>query len=93
MKNEWILEKNHLSYWLRQLRKERDLIGPLREEGKDIVFRTVEQIHEVVLDSPASLPSPKEFLHPQYNPMLRLKVTTHGINLSSKPQPVSPTCT
>ncbi len=90
MKNEWILEKNHLSYWLRQLRKERDLLGPLRDEGRDIVFRTVEQIHEVVLDAPASLPSPKEFLFPQYNPMFRLKVTSDEFNLPSKPQPVSP---
>ncbi len=72
MKGEWILDKNHLSYWLRQLRKDRQLIGPLRDEGRDIVFRTVENIHEIVLDCPASLPSPKEFLFPQYEPMLRL---------------------
>ncbi|NOZ25905.1 MAG: hypothetical protein GXO94_07460 [Nitrospirae bacterium] len=75
MKREWILEKNHISYWLRQLRKDRDLVGPLRNEGKDVVFMTVEQIHEVVLDLPASLPSPKEFLFPQYESMLRFNVS------------------
>ncbi len=68
---EWILDKNHLSYWLRQLRKDRELIGPLRNEGKDIVFSTVDKIHELVLDCPALLPSPKEFLFPQYEAMLR----------------------
>lgn len=71
MKNEWILDKNHLSYWLRQLRKERELIGPLRNGGKDILFRSVDMIHEIALECPASLPSPKEFFSPQYEPMLR----------------------
>ncbi len=71
MKNSWILDKNHLSYWLRQLRKDRELIGPLRRYNHDIVFRTVEDIHEIELDCPASLPSPKEFLFPQYERMLR----------------------
>jgi len=89
MKNEWILDKNHLSYWLRQLRKERELIGPLRNGGKDIVFKTVEQIHEVVLDPPASLPSPKEFLFPQYDPMLRLDVADEESAVHFRPQPVS----
>jgi len=68
---EWILDKNHLSYWLRQLRRERELIGPLRNGGGDIVFSTVDKIHELVLDCPALLPSPKEFFFQQYEPMLR----------------------
>lgn len=72
MKREWILDKDHLSYWLRQLRHERELIGPLRDGGKDILFRTVDMIHEIVVECPASLPSPKEFLIPQYEPMLRI---------------------
>lgn len=84
MKTELILYKRNLSYWLRQLRKGRELIGPLMDGGNglpkksetfwganDIVFKSVEKIHEIVLDCPASLPSPKEFLFPQYEPMLK----------------------
>ncbi|RMG02855.1 MAG: hypothetical protein D6726_06730 [Nitrospirae bacterium] len=82
-KNIWILDKNHLSYWLRQLRNSRDLIGPLREEGGDIVFRSVENIHEIELDLPAALPTPKEFLFPQYEPLFRLKKGNGGL---SKPE-------
>ncbi len=67
--SNWILEKNHLSYWLRQLRKEMDLVAPL-SEGDDIVYRSVEKIHEIALDTPASLPSLKEFLLPQFEPLL-----------------------
>jgi ferredoxin len=73
MKNELILDKNHLSYWLRQLRKNRELIGPLKNGGEDIVFKSVDKIHEIILNCPASLPSPKEFLFPQYEPMLKYK--------------------
>lgn len=73
MKNELILDKNNLSYWLRQIRKNRELIGPLMNDGNDIVFKSVDKIHELVLDCPASLPSPKEFIFPQYEPMLRMR--------------------
>ncbi len=66
MSSEWILDKNHLSYWLRQLRKEADLIGPLKKPGGDIVFESIERIHEIFLDLPALIPGPKEFLFPQY---------------------------
>ncbi len=68
----WILEKNHLSYWLRQMRKGMELIAPLRT-GDDFVFKSVESIHEIALDCPASLPSPKEFLMPQYEPMIEME--------------------
>lgn len=68
----WSLEKDRLSYWLRQLRKERELIGPLRQGGGDIAFQTVEMLHEIATECPSSLPSPKEFLFPQYEPMLFL---------------------
>ncbi len=64
MTKEWILPKGHLSYWLRQLRNTASLIAPLRVDG-DIVFKSLENIHEVSLDNPALLPSPKEFLFPQ----------------------------
>lgn len=82
MKTELILYKRNLSYWLRQLRKGRELIGPLMDSGiggaNDIVFKSVEKIHEIVLDCPASLPSPKEFLFPQYEPMLKYKGQGQG---------------
>ncbi|MFZ6006633.1 MAG: 4Fe-4S dicluster domain-containing protein [Nitrospirota bacterium] len=78
MKNELILDKNNLSYWLRQLRKNRELIGPLMNGGNDIVFKGVDKIHEIVLDCPSSLPSPKEFLFPQYEPMLEYKEQSQG---------------
>lgn len=84
MKSEWILNKNHLSYWLRQLRKERELIGPLRVGGNDILFKTVDMIHDIVLDCPASMPSPKEFLFPQYEPMLRFSGSTQSYSRGPK---------
>lgn len=71
MKNNLILDKNYLSYWLRQIRKKMFLIAPLKTENGEIVFETVKNIHEIVLDCPASLPSPKEFLFPQKEEMFR----------------------
>lgn len=69
MKSNFVLNKAYLSYWLRQLRKNADLIGPLKSVDGDIVFRSVTNIHDTVLDCPASLPSPKEFLFPQKEEM------------------------
>ncbi len=62
----YILYKDHLSYWLRQLRNEADLIGPLRKSPADVVYERVEQIHEIVLDMPTLMPSIKEFFMPQW---------------------------
>ena len=73
---QWILEKNHLSYWLRQKRKKMDLIAPMEKRG-DIVFTSIEKIHKIALDCPALIPSPKEFLFPQLEPILS-KATTGG---------------
>ncbi len=73
MKREWILDKNHLSYWLRQLRNQMELIAPMRTEEADIVFRTVQEIHRIELDGPALLPSIKEFFLPQYEPLFKVK--------------------
>ncbi|MBI5198989.1 MAG: 4Fe-4S dicluster domain-containing protein [Nitrospirae bacterium] len=78
---ELILYKDHLSYWLRQLRKERELIGPLRGEETDIVFKSVENIHDIVLDLPAILPTVKEFLFPQYEPMFKYLMTDEVVDL------------
>ena len=71
MKGGLVLSKAHLSYWLRQLRKDADLIGPLRSADGDIVFSSVENIHDIVADCPANLPSPKEFLFPQKEEMYK----------------------
>lgn len=71
MKKDLVLEKSNLSYWLRQLRKEMSLIGPMEGENDDIVFKAVENIHEMVLDCPALIPSPKEFLFPQKEDMFK----------------------
>lgn len=70
MAGQWVLEKSHLSYWLRQMRKESEIIGPLRERG-DIVLKNIDRLHETALDCPALIPSAKGFLFPQMEPMLR----------------------
>ncbi|RME63715.1 MAG: hypothetical protein D6778_09145 [Nitrospirae bacterium] len=69
MKGTYILYKDHLSYWLRQLRKEADLIGPLRKDTGDVIYERVEQIHEIVTNGPTLLPSIKEFFLPQWEIM------------------------
>jgi ferredoxin len=69
MKKVLVLNKNYLSYWLRQLRKEMELIAPMRGFNGDFVFKTVEQIHEICLDCPSSIPLPKEFVFPQLEEM------------------------
>ncbi len=75
MKGQWILDKNHLSYWLRQLRNQMELIAPMRNEQGDIVFKTVQEIHRIELDCPALLPSIKEFFLPQYEPLFNVQGT------------------
>jgi sulfhydrogenase subunit beta (sulfur reductase) len=71
MKKTFMLDKNYLSYWLRQIRKERSLIAPLRLESGDIVLGMVKNIHEIEFNCPSSIPSPKEFLFPQKEDMFR----------------------
>lgn len=79
MKNSLVLDKNYLSYWLRQIRKKMCLIAPQRIENTDIVFNTVENIHEIELNCPASMPSIKEFLFPQKEAMFRFSEGTVDI--------------
>ena len=69
MKKVLTLNKNYLSYWLRQLRKEMQLIGPMRGFKGDFVFKSIGQIHEISLDCPASAPLPKEFVFPHVEEM------------------------
>jgi len=71
MKKTYIIDKDYLSYWLRQLRKKRELIAPLSLGDGEIVLTTVEKIHDIELNCPASIPSPKEFLFPQKEDMFR----------------------
>lgn len=69
MPNLYILDKNHLSFWLRKLRNGRLLIAPVRDPSGDIVLAELVHMHETALDGPALMPSPKEFLLPQMEQM------------------------
>ena len=69
MGNDLVLNKNYLSYWLRQLRKEMELIAPMKGINGDFVFKTVDQIHAISTDCTPEAPSPKEFLFPQVEEM------------------------
>lgn len=71
MKGDYVLSKAHLSYWLRHLRKDADLIAPMRTIDGDVTFCSIENIHDIALDAPAGIPSPKEFLFPQKEEMFR----------------------
>ena len=65
MAQTYILNKNHLSFWLRRIRNTHELIAPVTDTSGDIVLTEIAQLHEIALDGPALLPSPKEFLLPQ----------------------------
>ena len=65
MLEQYILNKNHLSFWLRQLKASHELIAPMRDVTGDIVLTELTRMHETALDGPALMPSPKEFLLPQ----------------------------
>jgi sulfhydrogenase subunit beta (sulfur reductase) len=79
MNKAFILDKNYLPYWLRQIRKKMSLIAPLRSGNGDIVLKTVENIHEIELNCPASIPSVKEFLFPQKEDMF--KFSESGVDI------------
>lgn len=79
MKNSLALDKNYLSYWLRQIRQKMSLIAPIRVGNLGVVLKTVENIHEIELNCPASIPSVKEFLFPQKEDMFRLSEGTVDI--------------
>ncbi len=65
MAETFILNKNHLSFWLRKLKTSHQLIAPMRDVSGDIVLTELIRMHETALDGPALMPSPKEFLFPQ----------------------------
>ncbi len=65
MAEQYLLNKNHLSFWLRQLKAAHELIAPMRDVSGDIVLTELTRMHETALDGPALMPSPKEFLLPQ----------------------------
>jgi formylmethanofuran dehydrogenase subunit D len=56
-------------YKVRQLRKEKELIGPMKGFQGDFVFKTVEQVHEISIEYPLTLSLPKEFIFPQVEEM------------------------
>lgn len=60
-----ILNKNHLSFWLRRIRNGRQLIAPVRDASGDVIVTDLVRMHDTALDGPAVMPSPKEFLLPQ----------------------------
>ncbi len=65
MAEQYILNKNHLSFWLRKLKSSRELIAPMRDVSGDIVLSELSRMHETALDGPALMPSPKEYMLPQ----------------------------
>ena len=65
MTESYILDKNHLSFWLRRLKTSHQLIAPVHDVSGDIVLTELQKMHETALDGPALRPSPKEFLLPQ----------------------------
>ncbi len=70
-----ILDKNHLSFWLRRLRNGSELIAPVRDRSGDIILTELARMHDTALDGPALLPSPKEFLLPQMERLFRYSAT------------------
>jgi sulfhydrogenase subunit beta (sulfur reductase) len=79
MEDGLILPRKHLAYWLRQLKKERLLIAPVKDISGDIFYSEIERIEDIELNPPASLPSLKEFFTPQYEPLFRIeKGEGHG---------------
>jgi hypothetical protein len=65
MTETYILNKNHLSFWLRTLKTTHELIAPTWDVSGDIVLTELQRMHETALDGPALMPSPKEYLLPQ----------------------------
>jgi ferredoxin len=74
MTEQYILDKNHLSFWLRQLKSSHQLIAPVRDVSGDITLSELQRMHETALDGPALMPSPKEYLLPQMEQLLRWSV-------------------
>jgi sulfhydrogenase subunit beta (sulfur reductase) len=66
-----LLDKNHLSFWLRKLKTSHELIAPMRDVSGDIVLTELSRMHETALDGPALMPSPKEFLLPPMEQLFR----------------------
>ncbi len=65
MTDMYIIDKNHLSFWLRRMHDGKTLIAPVRTASGEIVLTELHRMHEAALDGPALMPSPKEFLLPQ----------------------------
>ncbi len=71
MEDGLILPRKHLGYWLRQIKKERQLIAPVKDISGDIFYSEVEKIEDIEVSPPSSLPTLKEFFIPQYEPLFR----------------------
>ncbi len=82
----YVLNKNHLSFWLRRIRNGHELIAPVRDASGDIVLTELARMHETALDGPALLPSPKEFLLPQMEQLFCWSDESVEEALSKKPR-------
>ncbi len=82
----YILNKNHVSFWLRRLKATREVIAPVRDSSGDIVLTTITKLHEIALDGPALMPSPKEFLFPQMEQMFCYSEEGVEESLNKKPR-------
>ncbi len=77
-REDYILNKDHLFYWLRQLRKTAELIAPKRELSGEITFTTVVNIHDIALNYTAPILSTKHILFPQTDIMFKYSLKVPG---------------
>jgi len=82
----FILNKNHLSFWLRRLKTTYELIAPMRDISGDIVLTELSRMHETALDGPALMPSPKEFLLPQMEQLFHYSADSLTETLDERPR-------
>ena len=86
MTDQFILNKNHLSFWLRQLKASHELIAPMRDVSGDIVLTELSRMHETALDGPALMPNPKEFLLPQMEQLFRYSGESIEATMNDRPR-------
>lgn len=72
MDSKYILKKDHLTSFLRKLKKEFDLVAPVKNRHGDTIFQPVEQLDEVEIDLEGQAQnSLKQFLFPQQEVLFR----------------------
>ena len=68
----WILPKTALPTWITRLLADYEVVGPVARDGA-FVFAPLRRPEEVRLDYPITLQSPKEFLFPPEETLLRFR--------------------